>query len=353
MTDARGGCATEQPITVVHVEDNPAFADIVRQYLEREEEGGEGKQAFEVVSTGDPTDAVGELEAREVDCVVSDFDMPGTDGLALARSVRDEHPDLPFVLFTGATSEELTRRALGAGVTEVVRKGLADSLGVLADRIRTSVDRYRIERPAARDGGGTDPEEPELRLQNAHALREPAREIGDDEPPDAADAPLAKSNETRRDRADREGGEHTEAPVESDAIRSRLDDAWSARDAGEASPPAVPDTRFRVDERRLRRLFANMESGATNRGAEIVAASPRPLPDGIYLEKGRDGPSGAERRLAIEPAGRDSGKSTGIGLDRIRQIAVEYGWRTRVTTGTDDRCRIEFELRDRPLPHPR
>ena len=37
----------------------------------------------------------------EIDCLISDIDMPAMDGLELLRVVRSAHPDLPVILITG------------------------------------------------------------------------------------------------------------------------------------------------------------------------------------------------------------------------------------------------------------
>jgi FixJ family two-component response regulator len=37
----------------------------------------------------------------EIDCLISDIDMPGIEGYALLRAVRAERPELPVILITG------------------------------------------------------------------------------------------------------------------------------------------------------------------------------------------------------------------------------------------------------------
>jgi FixJ family two-component response regulator len=44
----------------------------------------------------------------EVDCLISDVDMPGTDGFELVRLVHAAHPQLPIILITGFP-DRLTR----------------------------------------------------------------------------------------------------------------------------------------------------------------------------------------------------------------------------------------------------
>jgi CheY-like chemotaxis protein len=37
----------------------------------------------------------------EIDCLISDIDMPGMEGYALLRAVRAARPELPVILVTG------------------------------------------------------------------------------------------------------------------------------------------------------------------------------------------------------------------------------------------------------------
>ena len=118
------------------MDDDQAFLDLTGTYLPREGD-------FEVVGLGDPTAAVDRLAAERFDCVVSDFEMPRMDGLALLERVRERDRDLPFVLFTGKGSEEIAAEAIEAGVDSYLRKGRdASQFVVLAQRIRSLVDRY-------------------------------------------------------------------------------------------------------------------------------------------------------------------------------------------------------------------
>ena len=89
-----------EDITVLHVDDDPDVLDITATFLQRAD------RRFEVVTETDPDAALDRLDGG-VDCVVSDYQMPAMDGLAFLDAVRDEAPELPFVLFTGKGSEEI------------------------------------------------------------------------------------------------------------------------------------------------------------------------------------------------------------------------------------------------------
>ena len=142
-------------ITVLHVDDDPAFGDLVATYLERE--GGEN--GLDVVTVTDSTAALAELERGRgrIDCVVSDYEMPGMNGLDLLSAVRSEWPDLPFVLMTGKGSEEVARDAFREGATDYVQKQSGpDHFAVVANRIVNAVTQYRAQQASRRYGSALE-----------------------------------------------------------------------------------------------------------------------------------------------------------------------------------------------------
>ena len=127
-------------VRVLHVDDDPALAELVATYLERESD------AIEVLTEHDPAAALDRLEAGNVDCVVSDYDMPGADGLELLEAVRERRPDLPFILFTGKGSEEIASEAITAGVTDYLQKERSpEQYAVLANRVENAVAQHRSQ----------------------------------------------------------------------------------------------------------------------------------------------------------------------------------------------------------------
>ena len=127
-------------VHVLHVDDDPGLLDLASTFVEREREG------FRVTTATDAETGLELLEDEEIDCVVSDYDMPGVNGLEFLEAVRECHPSLPFLLFTGKGSEEIASEAISAGVTEYLQKGTGtDQYSVLANRIDQSVSRRRAE----------------------------------------------------------------------------------------------------------------------------------------------------------------------------------------------------------------
>ena len=80
------------------------------------------------------TDAIELLDKEQVDLVLSDVVMPGMSGLALARKLRDSHPDLPVLLATGYSDEirktgsefaVLAKPFAVAGLSDAIARALA------------------------------------------------------------------------------------------------------------------------------------------------------------------------------------------------------------------------------------
>jgi len=133
-------------IQVLHVDDEPEFGDLVADVLEREND------RFEVVTETSAADGLRRVEDEPPDCVVSDYEMPGTDGIEFLDAVRDDHPDLPFILFTGKGSEEIASEAISAGATDYLQKRPGtDQYKLLANRVRNAVQQYRSQRALERE----------------------------------------------------------------------------------------------------------------------------------------------------------------------------------------------------------
>ena len=129
-----------EPIRVLHVDDDPEFGSLTQTCLPRESD----RFTVETVTSAD---AALDRLSEDIDCVVSDYDMPGTDGLEFLEAVREDYPDLPFILFTGKGSEEVASDAISAGVTDYLQKQAGtDQFELLSNRLLNAVDRYTAER---------------------------------------------------------------------------------------------------------------------------------------------------------------------------------------------------------------
>ncbi len=129
------------PFRVLLVDDEPALLEIGQLLLER-------AGPFRVATCGSG-DAALDLLAREpFDAVVSDYQMPGMDGIELLSLVRERHGHLPFILFTGKGREQVVIRAINEGADFYVQKGgdPGAQFAELAHQTKVAIERRATER---------------------------------------------------------------------------------------------------------------------------------------------------------------------------------------------------------------
>ncbi len=103
-------------IHVLLADDHSLFRKGLRNMLEIEDDIrviGEARNGFEA------RELVRELSP---DVVLLDINMPRLDGIATARELRREHPDLGLIMLTMFAEEEFVERALAAGANGYLLK---------------------------------------------------------------------------------------------------------------------------------------------------------------------------------------------------------------------------------------
>ena len=91
------------------VDDERLVRDVLAEQL--------GDEGFSILTASNGAEALALLDAGEaVDLLVSDFSMPGMDGLALIHAAQQRRPYLPAVLLTGYSGDGIAL-ALGSNVT--------------------------------------------------------------------------------------------------------------------------------------------------------------------------------------------------------------------------------------------
>ena len=125
-------------LTILLVDDEPGLLDLAVQYL-----GGTGPDTLITARSADEALAI--LAAGAVDAIVSDYEMPGKDGIAFLRELRVSGNTTPFILFTGKGREVVAMQALNSGADFYLRKG-GDPVAVfgeLRNMVVTAVERRR------------------------------------------------------------------------------------------------------------------------------------------------------------------------------------------------------------------
>lgn len=108
-----------KPIRVLHVDDEPADLEITRIFLKRR-----AKTNFVIVSVLSAEEALDKLKSEHFDVVISDYRMPGMDGLEFLEAVRNDEnlTHIPFIIFTGKGGADVATVALNKGADRYIAK---------------------------------------------------------------------------------------------------------------------------------------------------------------------------------------------------------------------------------------
>jgi len=106
----------QEPLRLLHIEDDEDDAELVRRVLERDGFA----LAWERV---DSEPQLREALKQTWDIAISDFAMPGFSGLRAFEILSQERADLPFIFVSGALGEERAVEAMRAGARDYFLKG--------------------------------------------------------------------------------------------------------------------------------------------------------------------------------------------------------------------------------------
>ncbi|MDE4907941.1 PAS domain S-box protein [Methanogenium marinum] len=125
------------------MDDEPALLDIARLFLERDIQF-----SVETAPSGDT--ALELFENDSFDAIVSDYQMPGMDGLALLSRIREQGISIPFIILTGRGREEVVIEALNLGADFYLQKGgdPKSQFAELKSKIIHAVEKRRAEEKA-------------------------------------------------------------------------------------------------------------------------------------------------------------------------------------------------------------
>lgn len=123
------------PRRILIVDDEPEPLRAAARVLRR--------AGYDVSTAEDGQGALTGLSRGRFDAVVSDISMPGMDGIALLRSIRDVDPEVPVILLTGVPAIETAVQALDHGAYKYLVKPINPEqlVDVAAKAVRLAASR--------------------------------------------------------------------------------------------------------------------------------------------------------------------------------------------------------------------
>lgn len=147
---------------VLHLEDNLKDAALIEAFLETE------GISCDINCVSRRNDFCAGLVRPNLDIILSDFTMPGFDGLSALEIARKQRPEVPFIFLSGTIGELLAVEAMKEGATDYVVKDHMMRLPVairramrerdearhrivMAEELRKSEERFKLAARATQD----------------------------------------------------------------------------------------------------------------------------------------------------------------------------------------------------------
>lgn len=128
IVDAR---QTESCLQVLHLEDNPLDAELIKYELEKHQ------IPCSITRIHTQEEFTQALAAGQMDLILSDSNLPYLDTLAALKTVRQQRPELPFVFVSGSLSPQTKGVAFREGATEFISKDNLPRLAKVVNWMRS------------------------------------------------------------------------------------------------------------------------------------------------------------------------------------------------------------------------
>jgi nitrogen regulation protein NR(I) len=130
----------QRPAQILLIEDDLGLAGVIRDALEA--------NGYKVTMVGDGKEGFALARKNSYDALLTDFQMPGQDGLDIVRKLHEEKPHLPVILMTAHHSTDIAIQATRQGAWDYLMKPFP--LATMLHLIERAVECSRLAaRPVA------------------------------------------------------------------------------------------------------------------------------------------------------------------------------------------------------------
>ncbi|SMF15347.1 HD domain-containing phosphohydrolase [Desulfovibrio gilichinskyi] len=122
-------------LTILVIDDETFVRETISDYL--------SDSGFNILNAGDGAEGLDVLRANKPDAVLVDLNMPHVDGFEVLKVVREEQPDLPILVVSGAGLIEDAIKAVRLGAWDFVTKPIMD-MGILEHALSQGLERAAL-----------------------------------------------------------------------------------------------------------------------------------------------------------------------------------------------------------------
>jgi len=153
-----------EQLKILLVEDVAADAELAVRELRRAGIGCDARRVETAVEYRQ------ELEEFQPRVILSDFTIPGFDGMEALATARQSYPDIPFIFVSGTLGEEYAVRALKNGATDYVLKTNLIRLPSAVERAIKEAEERRVRRTLEHELRESEKRYRELFQSNPHPM---------------------------------------------------------------------------------------------------------------------------------------------------------------------------------------
>jgi DNA-binding NtrC family response regulator len=134
-------------ISILVVDDSRLARRVAIGILERT------RPDWSIIEAGNAGEAMAAIRDHAVGVVLLDINMPGTDGLTLAQSIRESHPDMAIAIVSANIQDVVVARVRGMGMTFVPKPLNEEALTPFLDGAALRLKRSAARTPPAAPAG--------------------------------------------------------------------------------------------------------------------------------------------------------------------------------------------------------
>ncbi len=143
LNEGSGKRLMDKTINLLMVEDDPGYADLLRERLSEEK-----SPSFRIHWVNTLEKALERLQQDGIDVIMGDLSLPDSKGLDTFEKLNSQASTIPIVILTGTYDESFALESLRKGAEEYLLKGQVDTK-VLSRILRYAIERHQIKRELA------------------------------------------------------------------------------------------------------------------------------------------------------------------------------------------------------------